>query len=420
MGFVDTLFSNVLGREVSPGEIVIVDIDAIYAHDGTAPLVIDVLEKELKPPVLLASTRTFFFMDHLAPAPHVSAASVHRKMRAFSEKHGINLYDIGNGICHQVMVDEGIARPGMIIMGADSHTPTLGALGLYAIGVGSTDVAVAMAYGKQWIRVPPTVKVVLTGRPGIGITSKDIALSVIGKVGTDGMIGRVVEFHGDTLRYLSIDARLTLTNMCTEMTAESAVIPIDEVTERWLTQKGLTPYRYLKYDSSKAFFIDEIVFEVSKLEPVVAAPPDVDNVKSINEVEGIEVDQVYIGSCTNGRLEDLEIASRILKGRKVHVNTRCIVSPASRKVYMDALEKGYIDVLIRAGCVIAPPTCGPCVGAHMGILAEGDVAVSTTNRNFPGRMGHKDSKVYLASPAVAAATAVEGKITDPRKYLGGV
>ncbi|MEM1736806.1 MAG: aconitase/3-isopropylmalate dehydratase large subunit family protein, partial [Ignisphaera sp.] len=308
-------------------------------------------------------------------------------------------------------------RPGMIVMGADSHTPTVGALGLFALGVGSTDAAIAIAYGKQWVRVPPTMKIVLLGVPQIGVMSKDIILSIIGEFGTDGMIGKAVEFHGDTLRHLSMDARLTLTNMCTEMSAESAVIPVDDVTNAWLKERNFTHYRFIDYDPKRSNFIDEAVFEVDKIEPVVAAPPDVDNVVTVNEVSNVEIDQVFVGSCTNGRLEDMEIVARILNKRKVHRNVRCIVSPASRRVYIEALKRGYIDIIVEAGCVIAPPTCGPCVGAHMGILGEDEIAVSTTNRNFPGRMGHKNSKVYLSSPAVAAASAIEGKIADPRKYL---
>lgn len=419
MGFIDRLVSRITGKDVSPGDIAVMDIDVVYAQDGTAPLVIEAIEKELEVEKLLAASRTYFFIDHSAPAPHVAAATVHREMRRFCRKQGVRLYDVGNGICHQVIIDEGIVRPDMVVMGADSHTPTVGALGLYALGVGSTDAAIAIAYGKQWMRIPFTMKIVLTGRPPTGVMSKDVALSLIGELKTDGMMGRAAEFHGEALKYFSMDARFTLTNMCTEMGAESAVIPVDKVAEQWLKGRGLTPFRYLDYDPLKTQFTDELTFEVDTVEPVVAAPPDVDNVLAVSEVEGIEVDQVFIGSCTNGRLEDMRVAARILKGKRVHKNVRCIVSPASRRVYMEALERGYLQMLSEAGCIVAPPTCGPCVGAHMGILAEDEVALATTNRNFPGRMGHKGSKLYLASPATAAAAAVEGRITDPRKYFQG-
>lgn len=419
MGLIDVLISKVVGREVIPGDIVVTDIDIVYAQDGTAPLVIDVIKKELGLEKLLATNRAYFIIDHSAPAPHIAAATVHKEIRNFAKKYGVNLYDVGYGICHQVAIEE-IVRPGMIVLGADSHTPTIGAMALFALGVGSTDAAIAIAFGKQWIRIPPTVKIVLNGKPSVGLMSKDIILHIIGELGTDGMIGKAAEFHGDTMKYLSMDARFTLTNMCTEMSAESAIIPLDEVAKQWLDSRGVKPYRYVDYDSSKSEFVEELIFEVNKMEPVVAAPPDVDNVLPVGEVEKVEVDQVFIGSCTNGRLEDIEIAAKILAGRKVNPNTRCIISPASRRVYMEALRKGYIQVLAEAGCVIAPPTCGPCVGAHMGLLAEGEVAIATTNRNFPGRMGHKNSKVYIASPATAAASAIEGKIADPRKYLRGM
>lgn len=417
MGFIDVLLSKITRRSVVPGDIIVVDVDVIYAQDGTAPLIIDIIEKELQVEKLTAANKTYFFIDHSAPAPHIAAATVHKEMRRFCRKHGINLYDVGNGISHQVLVDEGIVRPGMVVMGADSHTPTVGALGLFALGVGSTDAAIAIIYGKQWVRVPPTVKIELIGKPGAGVMSKDIALNIVGELGSDGMIGKAVEFYGESLRYLSVDSRFTLTNMCTEMGAETATIPIDEVTKRWLSDNNIEHFNYIDYDPSKSQFVEEIVFEIDRIEPMISKPPDVDNVVAVSEIENIEVDQVFIGSCTNGRLEDIEIVTRILKGRKVCKNIRCIVAPASKKVYLEALKRGYINIITEAGCVVAPPTCGPCVGAHMGILAEDEVAVATTNRNFLGRMGHKNSKVYLASPATAAATALEGKISDPRRYL---
>uniref|UniRef100_A0A7C5XIX3 3-isopropylmalate dehydratase large subunit n=1 Tax=Ignisphaera aggregans TaxID=334771 RepID=A0A7C5XIX3_9CREN len=416
MGLIDRIASHILEKDVTPGEIVIAKIDVIYAQDGTAPLVIDVIENELNIKKLVAADRSYFFIDHSAPAPHIAAASVHRKMRFFARKYGVNLFDVGYGISHQVVVEDGIARPGMIAIGADSHTPTIGAIGVYATGVGSTDAAIAMIYGELWLRIPETMKIILTGALPKGVYSKDIILSIIGDFKTDGMISKAVEFHGDTLRSLSIDARMVITNMCTEMSAESAIIPVDGVAINWLKEKGYDIFRKVN-EENLGEYVDETVVEVSKLEPMVSTPPDVDNVRSVDEVEGIEIDQVFIGSCTNGRLEDIEVVARVLKGRKVNKKIRCIVAPASRKVYMEALRKGYIDILIESGCIIAPPTCGPCVGAHMGLLAEGEVAISTTNRNFPGRMGHKESKIYLASPATAAASAIEGRITDPRRYL---
>jgi len=419
LGYTEALLSKIVGRSVVAGDIVVVEPDVIYMHDGTAQLIIEVVEKELKAEKLAAAGRAYMFVDHAAPAPHVAAATVHKAMRAFSRRFGIRLYDVGWGISHQVVVDEGIVRPGMAVIATDSHTPTIGALGLYALGVGSTDAAVALVYGKTWVRVPESYKIELRGRPATAVTSKDVALHLLSLVKADGLLGKSAEFYGDGLHWFSVDQRLTLTNMCTEMGAETAVIPPDEVTLKWLEQRGIEAVRRVNYAPKAGDFTDEIVVELNKLEPLIAVPPDVDNVRSVSEVEGVEVDQVFIGSCTNGRLEDLRLAAAVLKGRRVREGTRCIVAPASKRVFEDALREGIIEVLISAGCTVAPPTCGPCVGAHMGILASGEVAVSTTNRNFPGRMGHKDSKVFLASPLTAAAAAVEGRISDPRKYIRG-
>lgn len=416
MPLIDRIVSKAVGRPVAPGEVSVVGVDVVYAHDGTAPLVIDVIEKELGIRRKVAVNSVYFVIDHLAPAPHVAGATVHREMRRFAREYGVKLFDVGRGISHQVMVEEGIVRPGMIVIGADSHTPTVGVVGAYALGVGSTDAAIAMMFGEIWLKVPETVKVTLHGSLPRGVMSKDIILYVIGEVKADGMLGKAVEFRGEALRELSIDSRMTLTNMCTEMGAESAIIPLDAVTREWLAERGYGVFRNIDWESEQGF-ADEIPVEVARLEPLVAAPPDVDNVKSIDEVGLVEVDQVFIGSCTNGRVEDLEVAARILRKGKVKDGVRCIVAPASRKVYLESLRRGYIDALLEAGCTVAPPTCGPCVGAHMGLLAAGEVAVATTNRNFQGRMGHGESKLYLASPAVAAASAIEGVIADPRKYL---
>jgi len=415
MGLVDKIVSKALGRTVFPGEIVVVNVDALYAHDGTAHLVVEAIDRELETTTQLKlRDSAHFFIDHAAPAPHIAVASVHKLMREFSAKYNVRLFEAGWGICHQVVVEEGLVRPGMIVIATDSHAPTIGAFGVYATGVGSTDAAIALVYGETWLRVPETHLVRLTGHAPEGVTSKDIALYVLGEVKSDGMLGKVVEYRGDFLKHLSMDSRMTLTNMSTEMGAESAIMPVDEVTREWLASNGYGVFREVEWNDPGEFG-DELVVEVNRLEPLVAEPPDVDNVKAVTELEGIEVDQVFVGSCTNGRLEDIKVVASMLKGKKVRV--RCIVIPASRKVYLESIRRGYAEILLRAGCIIGPPTCGPCVGAHMGILAEGEVAVSTSNRNFPGRMGHKDSKVYLASPAVAAATAIEGKIADPRKHI---
>ncbi|MEZ0394216.1 MAG: 3-isopropylmalate dehydratase/homoaconitate hydratase family large subunit [Desulfurococcaceae archaeon] len=411
MGTVEGALSRKLGRKVSPGEIVALRVDALYAHDGTAPLVMDVLESELgwKGP-LEAADRTYFFIDHSAPAPHVAAATVHKRMREFARRHGIKLYDVGRGISHQVVYEEGIARPGALILGADSHTPTVGATGAIAIGVGSTDLALAMAYGETWLQVPEPFLVKLEGRLRPWAMGKDVALRLIGELGTDGLLGKYAEFRGKGLGSISMDSRLTISNMTAEMGAVTAVFEVDDLAAAAL---GLEGPLHFGDDS----FVDGVELELDAVEPMVSLPGDVGRVAEVSEAEGTEVDVVFIGSCTNGRLEDVAMAAKILSGRRARA--RCIVSPASSRVYMDSLAAGYIEALLKSGCVVAPPTCGPCVGAHMGVLAEGEVAVSTTNRNFPGRMGHVSSKVFLASPATAAASAVAGRVADPRKYLGG-
>lgn len=416
MNLTEKIISMNVKKKVSPGDIVIVNVDLVYAHDGTAPLALETIERDLKLNRKRRLNHVILVLDHVAPSPTVSAAQVHQYLRNFSRNYGVKLFDVGYGICHQIIPEEGYVKPGMIIVGADSHTVTLGALSAFAIGVGSTDAAIAMVFGKIWIKVPETVKVVLTGKIPYGVYSKDIILNIIGTVGSEGMNYKSVEFHGDALKELSMDARMTLTNMCTEMGAKAGLIPVDEITVSWFFERSIKEIKRITPDPN-AEYSDVLTFEINKLEPQIAAPPTVDNVKSINEVEGVEIDQVFIGSCTNGRYEDLLIATKILKGKSVYPNVRCIVIPSSRNVYLKALRNGLIEELIKAGCTVGPPTCGPCIGAHMGLLAEGEVALSTSNRNFIGRMGHKKSKVYLASPATAAASAIEGKITNPRKFL---
>lgn len=411
----EKIISNTIGRRVSPGEIVIVNVDHVYAHDGTAPLAIQVLIEELRCERVFDPSKVSFIIDHASPSPRVENSKLHMLMRKFARKHGIKLYDVGYGICHQVVIDECIVKPGMIIVGADSHTTTLGALGAFATGIGSTDTAIAILTGKIWLKVPESIRIVLEGYIPNYITGKDIILYVIGFMGADGAVYRAVEFQGSSLKQLGIDDRLTISNMTVEMGAKVGLFPVDDVTVKFYEDRGVRVKR-LEPDP-KAEYADEVIIDLSTLEPQIAIPPNIDNVKSVSEVEGVEVDQVFIGSCTNGRLSDLEIVAKIMKGRRVREGVRCIVIPASRRIYLQALRKGIIEILLRAGCTICPPTCGPCVGAHMGILGPGEVAVSTSNRNFPGRMGDKSSKVYITSPLVAAVSAVEGRICDPRGYL---
>lgn len=386
-------------KGVEPEELVMANVDFVFAHDGTAPLMIDVIE-EFNVEKLSMAERSALFIDHAAPSPSVQSSILHKKMREFASRFGIRLFDAGEGVCHQVIIDNNFVKAGDVVVGADSHTTIHGAVGAFAVGVGSTDAAFALASGKLWFKVPESIKVTLRGALQKGVLSKDIALELLRVIGTDGATYMAIEYHDELEPKLSPSSRATISNLSAEMGAKAGMFPAEPFTP-----------------DPDADYVKEIDLECSALDPMVAKPPLPSNGVSVTEVEGINVDEVFIGSCTNGRLEDLEIAAKILHGRKVKKGVRCIVIPASRKVYMDALKWGILEILVKAGCVIGPPTCGPCVGAHMGLLGPSEVAVSTANRNFTGRMGDSSAKVYLVSPATAAATAVEGKIADPRKYL---
>lgn len=388
-------------KGVEPGEFVIAHVDFVFAHDGTAPLMIDVIH-EFGVTTLKLANKSAFFIDHAAPSPSVQSSILHKKMREFAASHGIKFFDVGEGVCHQVVMDNHFAQPGDVVVGADSHTTIHGATGAFAVGVGSTDAAFAITTGRLWFKVPETIKVTLKGKLELGVFSKDIALALLKELGTDGASYMTIEYHDELSPKLSQSAKATISNLSAEMGAKAAIFLVEPFTP----------------DRDAAYF-SEIDLDCSRLEPLIAKPPLPSNVVPVSEVENMEVNEVFIGSCTNGRLEDLEIAAKILKGKKVREGLRCVVIPASRQVYEKALQNGIIEVLLKAGCVIGPPTCGPCVGAHMGLLAPEEVAVSTANRNFTGRMGDPSAKIFLASPATAAATALEGKIADPRKYLGG-
>jgi len=388
-------------KRVEPGEFVVANVDFVFAHDGTAPLMIDVI-REFGVTTLKLASKSALFIDHAAPSPSVQSSILHKKMREFAAHYGIKLFDVGEGVCHQVVMDYYLAQPGYVVVGADSHTTIHGATGAFAVGVGSTDAAFALTTGSLWFKVPETIKVTLKGKLELGVFSKDIALALLKELGTDGASYMTIEYHDELSPKLSQSAKATISNLSAEMGAKAAIFPVEPFTP----------------DRDAAYF-REIDLDCSRLEPLIAKPPLPSNVVPVSEVENIEVNEVFIGSCTNGRLEDLEIASRILKGKKVREGVRCVVIPASRKVYEKALENNIIDTLVKAGCVIGPPTCGPCVGAHMGLLGPEETALSTANRNFTGRMGDPSAKIFLASPATAAATALEGKIADPRKYLRG-
>ena len=411
----EKIFSAASGRDVWAGDLVVAEVSSAMAHDGTALLAIEAFE-EMGGTKVWNPSRVALFLDHVAPSSNETFSKVHKRMRRFAFKHGISLYEVGSGVCHQLMIEEGYVRPGELVVGADSHTCTYGALGAFATGIGSTEMAAVFLSGKLWFKVPETLKVEIEGSLPPFVTPKDVALRVIGEVGADGATYQAVEFHGSTIEEMSVEGRLTLCNMAVEMGAKTGIINPDEKTYSYLAQLGLNPGRGFSSDPD-AQYAKTLEFDVSSLEPQVACPHAVDNVKPVSEVEGTPVDQVFLGSCTNGRIEDLRLAAKILEGKVVKRGLRMIVTPASRRVYLQALREGLIETFVKAGCAVCNPGCGPCVGAHQGVLAPGEVCLSTSNRNFKGRMGCTDAEIYLASPATAAATAITGRITDPRSVV---
>jgi len=355
--------------------------------------------------------------DHMVPAKDIDAANLCGKMRAFAKRQGAPLYEAGwGGIEHALLPEEGLVVPGMFVVGADSHTCTYGAVGCFATGVGSTDFAAALAMGELWFRVPESMKLIFKGKMGDGLMGKDLILNAIGKIGVDGAAYRAMEFEGQGIDDMLMDGRMTMCNMAIEAGAKSGIIAPDAKTVDYVRARSGRPFQLYR-SSPDAQYVETVEFDVTDMEPQVALPHSPGNAKPVSEVTGTEVDQVVIGSCTNGRMEDLRIAARILRGRAVHSGLRCIIIPATQRLYLQALDEGLIETFVRANAIVSTPTCGPCLGMHMGVLGEGEVALSTTNRNFIGRMGHRSSSVYLASPATAAATAIEGIIADPRRYL---
>jgi 3-isopropylmalate/(R)-2-methylmalate dehydratase large subunit len=401
--------------DVNIGDFVVARVDVAMVQDGTGPLSVHELKK-LGMERVFDKDNTILFIDHASPSPKKELSNAHKVLREFSKKTGAYLSEIGEGVCHQRLVEDWV-NPGYIVVGADSHTCTAGALGAFSTGMGSTDIALAFALGKVWLKVPESFKFILNGKLREGVYSKDIILHIIGMIGADGATYKAIEFDGEVIDELSMDSRFVITNMAIEAGGKTGLIHTDKITKKYLEQRGRgDKYREIKADNDanyeKVFDID-----VSKIEPMISFPHTVDNTRKISEVEDTKIDQVFIGTCTNGRIEDLRIASSILKGRRRHPDTRLIIIPASMDVYKDALKDGLIEIFLEAGAAIESPGCGPCVGVHKGVLADGERVLSTQNRNFKGRMGNPEGLIHLASPATAAATAIEGKITDPRKYL---
>lgn len=413
-----TLTEKVLGRkagkDVQAGEVVVVSPDYVLSHDNSAAIIQEF--RKLGVRRVKAPSKIVIVLDHIVPAADEKYAQNHKTIREFVAEQGIpNFFDINAGICHQVLPEQGFALPGKVIVGSDSHTPSYGALGAFAAGIGRTETACTWATDEIWLRVPETMRIDLSGRMGPGVFAKDLSLKLIGDHGAEMANYKAVEFAGPAAPDFSVGARLTLANMSAEMGAKNGYFAPDEKALKWLEGRAREPFIAVSSDPD-ARYESVLAVDLGALEPQVACPHTVDNVKPVAAVAGKPVNQVLIGTCTNGRLEDLEAAAAILKGRKVHPSVRVLVIPASWEVYREALRSGALAVLVDAGCVILNSGCGPCLGAHEGLLAAGEVCLSTSNRNFQGRMGHRDSEIYLGSPATAAASAVTGRITDPREF----
>ena len=413
-----TITEKILARHagldsVKPGTLVNAKVDIALGNDITAPIAIDLFRKSGAQKVF-DKNRVVLVLDHFVPNKDIKSAMQAKMIREFALEYGIvNFFDSGDaGIEHALLPEQGIVLPGDLIMGADSHTCTYGALGAFSTGCGSTDLAAAMITGELWFKVPESIKFIFTGKLNPWVGGKDLILYTIGDIGVDGALYKAMEFTGPVIRSLGMSDRLTMANMATEAGAKNGIIEPDDITEAYVSGRAVREYKFIKSDDDAAYeTIKE--YDVSNIEPQVAFPHLPENTRGVSEAGDIPIDQAVIGSCTNGRLEDLRIAASILKGRKIARRTRLIVIPATPTIYRTALKEGLFEVFLDAGAVISPPTCGPCLGGYMGILAKGERAVATTNRNFVGRMGHTESEVYLANPAVAAASAVLGKIGGP-------
>ncbi|MFQ5905285.1 MAG: 3-isopropylmalate dehydratase large subunit [bacterium] len=414
MTLAEKILSRRTSREVRAGEILISPVDVVAAQDGTGPLAVREFRK-LNMPVKNPKG-VVLFIDHAAPSPRKELSNDHILLRQFAEETGCNISDVGEGVIHQRLVEDFVS-PGDVVIGADSHSCTPGALCAFATGMGSTDVAIGMALGRTWLRVPETFRINYTGELPKGVYSKDLILYLIGQIGADGATYKALEFGGLVVEGMSMSSRFTLSNMAVEAGAKVGLIAPDKTTKAYLQRMGrgddfveMEPDKDAKYERT-------IDIDVSSLEPQVSFPDAVDNTRTISEAKGLKIHQVYIGTCTNGRLEDLELAARILKGKTKAKGVRLIVCPASKKVFRDALAQGYISIFVDSGAAVVAPGCGPCVGVHEGILGDGERCITTQNRNFKGRMGNPNGEIYLASPATAAYSALKGEIADPREVL---
>ena len=402
-------------ESVSAGQLIEADLDLVLGNDVTTPVAIHELKK-MKTEGVFHKDKIAMVMDHFTPNKDIKSAEHCKEVRDFACAHNVtNFFDVGEvGIEHALLPEKGLTVAGDVVIGADSHTCTYGALGAFSTGVGSTDMAAGMATGKAWFKVPSAIKFNIVGKPAKHVSGKDVILHIIGMIGVDGALYRSMEFMGEGLKHLTMDDRFTIANMAIEAGGKNGIFPVDELTISYMKEHSDREYKIFEADED-AVYDEEYTIDLSTLRPTVAFPHLPENTKTIDEVGEVKIDQVVIGSCTNGRISDLAIAAEILKGKKVAKGIRVIVIPATQQIYMDALDAGYLRTFVESGAIVSAPTCGPCLGGHMGVMAAGEKCVSTTNRNFVGRMGHVDSEVYLASPAVAAASAITGYITDPAK-----
>ncbi|MFA5093187.1 MAG: 3-isopropylmalate dehydratase large subunit [Candidatus Omnitrophota bacterium] len=402
-------------KELHAGDFAVCKIDFAFGQDGTSSIIIDRIKD-----MGINKLKTNFCMviDHSAPSPSEGVSRVHKKMRDFSANFKTEIFDVGCGVCHQVIPESGNILPGDLVLGADSHTCTYGAIGAFSTGVGSTDLAIALATGKNWFKVPATIKIIIKGKVPKGVFAKDIILYIIGKLKSDGATYKAVEFYGSVINQMDMDGRFTIANMLVEMGAKVGFMPVDSKTTAWLKGKVLGKKRIKNIVADKGAVYESVhEFDISKLKPIVAMPHSVDNTAEVATLKKVKINEAFLGTCTNGRINDLKIAAKILKNRKVSSEVKFIIAPSSRRVYLEALKLGLVEIFIKAGAVIVAPGCGPCVGTHNGVPADSEVVISTANRNFKGRMGNPSAFIYLASPATVAASALTGYITDPRSYL---
>lgn len=414
MNIVEKILAKASNQDqVSPGEIVEARIDKAMMNDITGPLAIEAF-KNMGGEKVWDTTRTIIILDHLVPANDDQSAHLHKLLRNFANEQNLKyFYDVGRGgVCHQIMLENHV-KPGEVIVGADSHTCTYGALGAFSTGIGSTEIASVYLTGRLWFKVPPVIQVVVNGAFKPHIAPKDLILYTIGQLTADGATYRGVEFTGQAVDATSIEGRMTLCNMVVEMGAKNGIVSPDAKTAEYFTSRGVSPVNFIKGDDDADY--EKIVeYDASSLEPMIALPPSVDNVKPVSEIGTIEIDQALLGSCTNGRLEDFRIAAEILQNKKIKKNVRALVIPASQEIYLRAMKEGLLDIFVKAGALVCNPNCGPCYGGHLGLMAAGEACVSSSNRNFIGRMGSPKADIYLASPATVAASAITGTITDPR------